>query len=343
LQPLRKIHREQQARLAEKWENLRLYCGALSRIVRMRLESMRVHGLRRFGGETPHKLRLDGKLICIIGANEVGKSTLLDALAMVRADERRDVDDDVIPVDSLLLTRGEEINDDRTLVSVRYRLEDDDLARLAELPGAKQVADVRWLQRSLRASGEIVHDLDPVPERDKGPRWSLARVLATVTRSAAWIAEEEAVGTPADPRAMEAMITGLSSRASYLPQAVRDQLTALAGWIEDDEDVLTEWLAGSQDQASLPQTIRETLDVEAIPHPLHQAIDALVPRSPSSSDSTETSVASATSMTSQIPKSQSHCATSLPSLALTFRGCTTRLSPVRPAPLPTSSTTPIGV
>ncbi|KAA0274272.1 MAG: hypothetical protein EDQ89_02440 [Acidobacteria bacterium] len=52
----------------------------------MRLTDAWIHGLRRFGGESPHRVRVDTKLVCLIGANESGKSTVLDALEIAHGD-----------------------------------------------------------------------------------------------------------------------------------------------------------------------------------------------------------------------------------------------------------------
>ena len=50
----------------------------------MELSDAWIHGLRRFGGEAPHRVRLDTKLICLTGANESGKSTVLDAMEIAQ-------------------------------------------------------------------------------------------------------------------------------------------------------------------------------------------------------------------------------------------------------------------
>jgi predicted ATP-dependent endonuclease of OLD family len=53
-------------------------------IAAMCLTDCWIHGLRRFGGDRPHRVRFDAKLVCFIGANEAGKSTILDALEMAQ-------------------------------------------------------------------------------------------------------------------------------------------------------------------------------------------------------------------------------------------------------------------
>lgn len=309
----------------------------------MRLESMRVHGLRRFGGATPHKLRLDGKLVCIIGANEVGKSTLLDALSMARAEERHEEESgDLIAVDSLLLTRGEDIEDDRILVRIRYRLEEDDLALLRELPSGSQLTDVRWLERRLRVDGKVLHHLDPAPERDKGPRRNLARLITAATGSEHWVAEADAVDTPADSKAVKSMTEALGSRAHVLSDTVRNQLAALADWIDEQgEGALTGWLSESPDWQELAQRIREPSTSKRSRIPSTRRSARSFRGYPSSLYLTKGSVGLATSTTSRIPTFRNHCATWLFSLGSTFNGCTTRSSPVRPEPSPISSRTRI--
>jgi predicted ATP-dependent endonuclease of OLD family len=51
----------------------------------MMLSDCWIHGLRRFGGERSHRVRLDAKVVCFIGANEAGESTILDALEFAQS------------------------------------------------------------------------------------------------------------------------------------------------------------------------------------------------------------------------------------------------------------------
>ena len=52
----------------------------------MRLVSLTLAGYRRFGERT--KINLDGKLIALVGPNEAGKTTILEALARMLTSRR---------------------------------------------------------------------------------------------------------------------------------------------------------------------------------------------------------------------------------------------------------------
>jgi len=79
----------------------------------MKLESVWVDGFRRFGGGDPVRLRVDSPLVCLVGANEVGKSTLLDALSLFEQEPNQD--GDLPPVPHNEWTRGENLDDARSV------------------------------------------------------------------------------------------------------------------------------------------------------------------------------------------------------------------------------------
>lgn len=241
---------------------------------------MWIHGLRRFGGDSPHRLRLDNKLVCIIGANEVGKSTLLDALRLSRHETREPDSEDALPINPLLLTRGESITEERELVRVRYRLDTDDHAALASQQSAKQLKDIQWLERRLTADGRIATSYDPAPVRDKTLRHDLAKKLTTSTNSDSWPRADDLIDGPADPNVLTAVMEKLNGTTYYLGQDTTGALSTLADWLDEDVDELSDWYTESTSHTSLAEAIRATLIVEAIPHPTSQAQAALTPRIP---------------------------------------------------------------
>ncbi len=233
----------------------------------MRLEAMWVHGLRRFGGEVPVKLRLDSPIVCLIGANEVGKSTLLDALEMVTG--KTDEDGEWVAVDPAEWTRGEKLEDDHVIVRQRYRLDDAERKLLRELAGGAQMKQVRWLDRYLRAGGTSFAWLEPTPVRDTGPRQALAETLVKTIESPRWPAAEQAEGTPAAQETMSALIDALESER----WTIKDQLGALSA--------LADHLEAEEWGEDLIAHVRELHEIESRQHPRYEgrdALEALIPR-----------------------------------------------------------------
>lgn len=190
----------------------------------MRLESMWLHGFRRFGGRRPTRVRLDSPLVCLIGANEVGKSSLLDALTIVGDSES---------IDRREWTRGERLPDDREIIRLRYRLESGEEKLLRQQDSGKDLAKVRWLVKTLQADGSFSVDLEPrPPHRQFEPRWSLAASLRREIESEDWPPENQAKGTPAGPQRMEQLLAALESDSIYITDDL-PKLSALADWMEE--------------------------------------------------------------------------------------------------------------
>jgi len=99
----------------------------------MNLTKVKVHGYKRFKEEST--MHVDGKLISIVGANEAGKSSFLNALlswnnsrAFTNSGGLRELSSDT------------KIDDDQIIVQCTFNLDDDDKVRLIEIPEAKEIA-----------------------------------------------------------------------------------------------------------------------------------------------------------------------------------------------------------
>jgi len=233
----------------------------------MQLEAMWVHGLRRLGGPIPIKLRLDSPLVCLIGANEVGKSTLLDALELGYIEPSVDPGE-VPPVVALDRTRSESVPDEQEIVRLRYRLDKADLDALTTLHGAPQLTGVRFLERKKSAGGSMTTALSPPPVRDKTPRSGLASALSEAITTPGWPDAEEAQETPADEATMSGLIEQLGSNNYRIDANTLDQLLALASFLGEDRD------------PDLAQRIREVVEIERLPHPYEEALAVLSQRVP---------------------------------------------------------------
>jgi hypothetical protein len=133
----------------------------------MRLVSIGVDNYKRF--VEPSELRCDGKLVAIVGPNEAGKSSLLQALTHLTSREPFTEDEH---------TRGHARRNPARMVWARYLIEQTDRDRM---PGLG-VEGARWYVYGLSADGKAFHDLEGVRiRRDLSGR---AQAVALLLRAA---------------------------------------------------------------------------------------------------------------------------------------------------------------
>jgi predicted ATPase len=136
----------------------------------MRLIYADLVNYRRFRNETG--IELDPTLVCVVGPNEAGKSSLIEALAHL------DNDRAFQPAEK---TRGTPPSA-TPQVRARFVLEDDDREALADIPEARRV---RQLVMWKRGDGPRGYRLEPEPERDFRPRRDVRERLARL-RDGGW-------------------------------------------------------------------------------------------------------------------------------------------------------------
>lgn len=224
---------------------------------------MWVHGMRRFGGDTPTRLRLDSPLVCLIGANEVGKSTILDALELAHSEETSE-DGEWQPVAASELTRKETIASDRLLVRLRYRLSDEEHAILKHLGGAERLRDVRWLEIKKFANGKFERVLDPIPTRDKAARHALSKRLEKELQDPDGALGDRAEGTAVAEETIKSLASVLAGNNMYIGVSHRSNLRDLGNFLEEEER-----------SPKLVAEIRAVLESEEEDHPHDEAREAL--------------------------------------------------------------------
>lgn len=130
----------------------------------MRLISAHVRG---YGRIVDSKVNLDAKVIAIVGPNEAGKTTLLNALAFVdRGGE--------IPVPER--SRAGEVGDDTQVTALDYVLDDNDRAALVDLD--LQEAPKRVVISRPAAGGSLYVNLKPRPVKSVVPLSNALDALA---------------------------------------------------------------------------------------------------------------------------------------------------------------------
>ncbi len=101
---------------------------------------------------------LDRKLIAVVGANEAGKSTLLNALLSIENDDEYKINE---------LTKGNNFNEDDAIVRVEYLIEKDELYILKEYNG---IGDPRYYYLSKAVNGRRTHGFTGEVRRNKKHR-----------------------------------------------------------------------------------------------------------------------------------------------------------------------------
>ncbi|WP_158543180.1 MULTISPECIES: AAA family ATPase [unclassified Haloferax] len=132
----------------------------------MELIGVEIRGFRRFGD--PVNVRLLEGVIAIVGQNEAGKTSFLEAL------EELNSQDEVAKRD-----RTRRI-DTETEVKVRFELDEDDWADLQPIDGAE---DIEQCTLSKKERGEIVVNLEPAPSHDLEPRKNVRSRMKEFTES----------------------------------------------------------------------------------------------------------------------------------------------------------------
>ena len=137
----------------------------------MKLLSVELHGFRRYKKKT--KMQLDGKLIAIIGSNEAGKSSFLEALQRLN-----DNDKFITSGGNQELTRGETYSEDHVVIFATYLVEDDDRKAISHLDDSAKTRYFNWQKR---VGGNYFWSSLPNPSRDFSRRQSVIIKLQSMS------------------------------------------------------------------------------------------------------------------------------------------------------------------
>lgn len=127
--------------------------------------SVALHGFRRFRNKS--EMKLDGKLVAIIGSNEAGKSSFLKALQRLN-----DYEKFVASGGEQELTRGGSYSDDHKVISATYLVEEEDRKAMSHLD---DTAKIRWFKWEKRVGGNFFMTCLPTPTRDLSRRQSVIK------------------------------------------------------------------------------------------------------------------------------------------------------------------------
>lgn len=231
----------------------------------MRLVWFEVNGFKRFASSS--RMNVDGKLIAIVGPNEGGKTSLLDAL------EHHNHGDAFITEGPMQeTTRDREFNPGHCVSTAMYLIEDEDRESISEI---FEAADVRWFSETKKIhQGDFTFSLIPEPKRNLAPRQS---ALAEVTRHKECL--EHGIEVPDEgivPRVdMESLLGILSSDEQTLDSTAIDEIDLYAENIEKH-------CANNQldHYGHIPNMLRDLKERESKKHPNLLAKEILLKRLP---------------------------------------------------------------
>lgn len=219
----------------------------------MRLITFELEGYKRF--VRPNKVNLDGRVVAIVGANEAGKSSLLQALTHLNDDR---------PILHEEISHGADPPDDHPVVRGRFLLDDADRQHLGDIPGS---AAAKWFVFSKSVDGTIRSRIEPRLERDLRPRLRTRRDISRV-RVSPWL---RSLGDQAEDltEALAEVESTIATSDQSLPGAALEECAELAALLEETE--ARGPVAAYIEQ--LPERLRELIE-----HEKEEAPDVLARR-----------------------------------------------------------------
>ncbi len=241
----------------------------------MDLIKARLRGFRRFHNVT---VDLDEPVVAIVGPNEAGKSSLLDALVSLEHTEAFGSD----------ITRGTHPPADHRVVELTYALNEEERTYADQLGG---IGTPRFLVRHKRPDGQVNDVLSDPYRRDRRPRVEVRQKLSSMMESRPPSAPPDELAAPQDEDAEEAdehtpltqqldgLLIDLDTEDETLDNEVLGALDTARSTAEKlsehaESKVADRWLAG------LIECIGSLLEHERARHPQADLLEYLSARCP---------------------------------------------------------------
>jgi hypothetical protein len=222
----------------------------------MQLVRLTLNGFRRFKDADA---QLHGRLMALVGPNEAGKSSVLDALEQLNTNDR------LAPAD---LSHEQAYADDHPVVRARFLLEKSDRRTIAQLPGG---ASARWFVVVKLVNGVLASTVEPSLELDLRERKlaavAIRRLAATNWGVALPKDTDDDLGSQVDRLAED--LDG----EQVLPTVTRELLQTVA-------DALTAAGKAPKSAAKLATQLADLVSHEPTEHPHAEAGRILLARRP---------------------------------------------------------------
>jgi predicted ATP-dependent endonuclease of OLD family len=223
----------------------------------MKLISASFHGYRRFS--EPEKLRIDGKLTALVGANESGKTSILRALLSLNDDRA------VAPGE---VSRRASFESDHIILCATYFLEEEDIKALEGIPEA---ANSTYLYVRKKINGRRTFEITPSILRNPQLRAELLDLLKKVLT---WPIHESA----AEHLIMKPLVDMAENALNFILDTEAQKLSKQA--LAAIRNLASELSKSSLEVEELGRRIGELLAYEESEHPSTLATTKLADRIP---------------------------------------------------------------
>lgn len=190
----------------------------------MKLISVALHRYKRF--EQRSSMNVDSKLVAVVGPNESGKSSFLEALTHLNHTNPLNVSGAVRET-----TRGVNVPADRNVIEATYLLEDEDREALSGVHGGKEA---RWCKVSKRTQGEtLYYTITPYPRRSLQPRNAVVRTLNEIPSRKGFLKLAEENEESELVASVESLASTLNTNVGTLADEEREEIQTVIAVLED--------------------------------------------------------------------------------------------------------------
>lgn len=237
----------------------------------MRLRYVTIQGYKRFA--PPNTLYVGASLVAIVGPNEAGKTSLLDAMRHLSVEPPREEDPEN-PNEGKFRTREfsgrtfpeREEEENPLIVSARFSLEPDDWKAIEGIKGVDKSLE---FQVNKRADSGVRWQLYPRPQRDLKVRDKVVGQLGRVVEHS-WLSDEPIPDEEGNVTEESKSLHGEAARLlEALNQAGEDLGSDLVSDVRGFADALEDGAADDERKTvqGLPDALVELADIEATPNP----------------------------------------------------------------------------
>ena len=236
----------------------------------MKLVWFEIEGFRRFSVRS--KVNFDTKVVAVVGPNESGKTSILDALQHLNHQtEFR------LSGSSQETTRGKYVSPEDYVIEATFLLDDDDHRAISHIPEA---SETRWFSLSKKAQGGPLETCqNPEPERDLEPRRRALSAFDAARSEIERISESTAGESSEDEAAKE--FGEFDAVREVLLDEDQTLSSAKLQILQSQAEVIDPIVEGASEQLqAIPSIFRKVAESELLAHPANSAAKALLALKP---------------------------------------------------------------